>query len=70
VGGDDLPTRRGRGALSTVVRDAPVSVIDKLAPSSRTPRALPFKPMARSLQPAKRVIGGSASMLVRVDPLK
>jgi len=60
----------GVALKSTVVRDAPVSVIDKLAPSSRTPRALPFKPMARSLQPAKRVIGGSASMLVRVDPLK
>ncbi len=53
-----------------VIRDVPVSVLDKLAPSSRTPRTQPFRPMARSLQPAKRVIGGSTSLLVRVDPAR
>jgi hypothetical protein len=60
----------GVALKSTVVRDVPVSVLDKLAPASRTARALPFRPMARSVQPAKRVIGGAASMLVRVDPLE
>ena len=52
------------------VRDVPASVLDKLAPATRSPRALPFKPMSRSLQTAKRVIGGGATMLVRVDKLR
>jgi hypothetical protein len=49
------------------VRDVPTSVLDKLAPGTRSARALPFKPMSRSLQNAKRVIGGAATMLVKVD---
>jgi hypothetical protein len=52
-----------------VIRDVPASVLDKLAPATRTPRAQPFKPMSRSIQPAKRVIGGGTSLLVRVEPL-
>lgn len=60
----------GVALKGTVVRDAPVSVLDKLAPATRTARALPFRPMARSIQTAKRVIGGGTSMLVRVDALK
>jgi hypothetical protein len=49
------------------VRDVPASVLDKLAPGTRSSRALPFRPMSRSLQNAKRVIGGGATMLVKVD---
>lgn len=49
------------------VRDVPASALDKLAPATRTARALPFRPMSRSLQPAKRVIGGGSQLLVRVD---
>jgi hypothetical protein len=49
------------------VRDVPVSVLDKLAPATRSPRTLPFRPVARSVQNATRVIGGGATMLVRVE---
>jgi hypothetical protein len=59
----------GVALKSTIVRDVPVSVLDKLAPGTRTARAFPFRPVSRSIQPAKRVIGGGTSMLVRVDPL-
>jgi len=52
------------------VRDVPASALDKLAPGSRTPRAASFRPIARSLQPSKRVIGGATSMLVRIDAAK
>ncbi len=60
----------GVAADGKVVRDVPVSVLDKLAPATRTPRALPFRPMSRSVQVAKRVIGGGTSMVVRVAPVK
>ncbi len=60
----------GVAVQGKVVRDVPVSALDKLAPASRTQRALPFRPLSRSVQTAKRVIGGGTGMLVRVDPLK
>lgn len=49
-----------------LVRDLPPSAIDKLRPGSRTQRAVPFKTVARTVSPAKRVINGSGTLLVRV----
>jgi hypothetical protein len=60
----------GVAADGIAVRDVPASVLDKLAPATRSPRAAAFKPMARSVQKARRVIGGGTSMLVRVDAAK
>ena len=49
-----------------VVRDLPPSAADKLRPGSRSQRALPFRPVARTVAPSKRVLNGSATLLVRV----
>jgi hypothetical protein len=49
-----------------LVRDLPGSVADKLHPQSHSQRAQPYKPIARTVSPTKRVVNGSASMLVRV----
>ena len=49
-----------------LVKDLPASAQDKLRPQSHTQRAQPFKPIARTVAPAARVIDGSNSMLVRV----
>jgi hypothetical protein len=52
-----------------LVRDLPASALDKLHPQSHTQRAQAYKPMARTVSPAKRVINGQTSMLVRVRSL-
>jgi hypothetical protein len=49
-----------------LVKDLPASAQDKLRPQSHTQRAQPFKPAARTVTPAARVIDGSHTMLVRV----
>ncbi len=49
-----------------VVRDLPPSAADKLRPGSRTQRATPFRTVARTVSPAKRVINGTGTLLVRV----
>jgi hypothetical protein len=49
-----------------VVKDLPASAQDKLHPGSRSQRAQTYKPMARTTSPAKRVLNGSASILVRI----
>jgi hypothetical protein len=49
-----------------VVKDLPASAQDKLHPGSRTQRAQSYKPMSRTTSPAKRVLNGSASILVRI----
>jgi hypothetical protein len=49
-----------------VVRDLPPSAADKLRPASRTQRAATYKPIARTVSPAKRVLNGGASMMVRI----
>lgn len=49
-----------------LVRDLPPSAADKLRPGSRTQRAVPFKTVARTVSPAKRVINGNGAILVRV----
>jgi len=60
------PADEGVALDGKLVRDLPASVQDKLHPQSHTQRAQPYKPVARTVSPAKRVIQGSASMLLRV----
>jgi hypothetical protein len=49
-----------------IVKDLPASAHDKLRPASRTQRAQAYKPMARTVSAAKRVLNGSASIMVRI----
>ncbi len=56
----------GAAKDGVLVRDLPASALDKLHPGTRSQRVLPFRPMARSLSPASRVIGGGGSILARV----
>ena len=49
-----------------LVRDLPASAQDKLRPQSHTQRVQAYKPIARTVAPATRVIEGNHSMLVRV----
>lgn len=60
----------GAAKDGVLVRDLPASALDKLHPGSNSQVVLPFRPMARSLSPSKRVIGGGGSILARVatDP--
>jgi len=60
------PADEGVALDGKLVRDLPASVQDKLHPQSHTQRAQAYKPIARTVSPAKRVIQGSASMLLRV----
>lgn len=60
------PADEGVALDGKLVRDVPASVQDKLHPQSHTQRAQAYKPVARTVSPAKRVINGSASMLLRV----
>jgi SpoIVB peptidase S55 len=56
----------GASVDGQLVRDLPPSAADKLRPGSRTQRAVPFRTVARTVSPAKRVINGSGTLLVRV----
>jgi SpoIVB peptidase S55 len=49
-----------------LVKDLPPSAHDKLHPQTRTQRAAPYKPLARTVAPASRVVEGTSTMLVRV----
>ncbi|MBA3817468.1 MAG: hypothetical protein H0X17_01125 [Deltaproteobacteria bacterium] len=49
-----------------LVRDLPASALDKLHPQTHTQRAATYKPIARTVAPASRVVDGSSSLLVRV----
>jgi hypothetical protein len=49
-----------------LVRDLPASALDKLHPESHTQRAQVYKPIARTVSPAPRVINGQSTLLVRV----
>jgi hypothetical protein len=60
------PADEGVALDGKLVRDLPASAIDKLHPQSHTQRAAVYKPIARTQSPAKRVVNGSSSMLVRV----
>ena len=60
------PADEGVALDGKLVRDLPASALDKLRPQSRTPRAAAYKPVARTVSPATRVIDGSQTLLVRV----
>jgi hypothetical protein len=60
------PADEGVALDGKLVRDLPASVADKLHPQSRTQRIAPFRPLLRTVAPARRVINGSSSTLVRV----
>lgn len=60
------PADEGIAVEGTLVRDLPPSAIDKLHPQSRTQRTQVYKPIARTLAPAARVVNGTSSLLVRV----
>ena len=60
------PADEGVALDGKLVRDLPASALDKLHPQSHTQRAQAYKPIARTVSPAKRVVNGTSSMLVRV----
>ncbi len=60
------PADEGVAVEGTLVRDLPPSAADKLRPQTRTQRVQPYKPIARTVAPASRVVEGAQSMLVRV----
>jgi hypothetical protein len=60
------PADEGVAMDGKTVRDLPATANDKLHPQTRTQRAQVYKPIARTVAPAARVVEGTASMLVRV----
>jgi hypothetical protein len=60
------PADEGVSLEGKLVRDLPASAQDKLHPQTHTQRAQSFKPLIRTVAPAKRVVNGGSSMLVRV----
>jgi hypothetical protein len=60
------PADEGIALDGKLVRDLPPSALDKLRPQSHTQRAQPYRPMIRTIAPAKRVVNGTATMLVRI----
>lgn len=63
------PADEGVALEGKLVRDLPASAYDKLRPQTSTMRAQLYKPMARTVAPAKRVVEGTSTTLVRVGPL-
>jgi len=63
------PADEGVAIEGKLVRDLPASAQDKLRPQSHTQRVQAYKPISRTVAPAKRVVNGSASTLVRVRAL-
>ncbi len=60
------PADEGVAIDGKLVRDLPASAHDKLHPQTHTQRAQVYKPIARTVSPAARVIEGGTTMLVRV----
>ncbi len=60
------PADEGVALEGKLVRDLPASAQDKLHPQSHSQRATAVKALKRSTSPAKRVVNGASSMLVRV----
>lgn len=60
------PAEEGVAVEGKLVRDLPASALDKLHPQTHTQRAQVYKPVARTIATAKRVVNGSATTLVRV----
>lgn len=64
------PAEEGVAVDGKLVRDLPASALDKLHPQSNSQRAAAVKAIKRSIAPAKRVVEGTASMLVRIRARK
>jgi hypothetical protein len=64
------PAEEGVAVDGKLVRDLPASALDKLHPQSNSQRAAAVKAIKRSIAPAKRVVEGTASMLVRIRATK
>ncbi len=64
------PADEGVALEGKLVRDLPASALDKLHPQSHTQRATAYKPITRTVAPAKRVVNGTSTLLVRVRQLK
>ena len=64
------PADEGVALDGKLVMDLPASAQDKLRPQTHTQRASSYKPLVRTVAPAKRVVNGAASMLVRVRAAK
>ncbi len=64
------PADEGIALDGKLVRDLPSSAADKLHPQSRTQRVAAYRPINRTVAPAKRVVNGSSSTLVRVRAAK
>ncbi len=60
------PADEGVALEGKLVRDLPASAADKLHPQTHTQRAQVYKPISRTVAPAKRVVEGSTTALVRV----
>jgi hypothetical protein len=60
------PADEGVALEGKLVKDLPLSALDKLHPQSHTQRAQVYKPIARTRSPARRVVNGTSSTLVRV----
>jgi hypothetical protein len=60
------PAEEGIAIDGKLVKDLPPSAQDKLHPQTRTQRATAYKPLARTVAPANRVVEGSSTMLVKV----
>jgi hypothetical protein len=63
------PAEEGVALDGKLVRDLPATAHDKLHPQTRTQRAQAYKPVARTIAPAGRVVEGTSTMLVRVRDL-
>jgi len=60
------PADTGVSVDGKLVRDLPATAVDKLHPQSHTQRAAEYKPIARTVAPAARVVEGTSTMLIRV----
>jgi hypothetical protein len=60
------PADEGVAVEGKLVKDLPASAQDKLRPQTHTQRVSTYKSLVRTVSPAKRVVNGAASMLVRV----
>jgi hypothetical protein len=60
------PADEGVALEGKLVRDLPLSALDKLHPQSHTQRAQLYKPISRTKSPARRVVNGTSSTLVRI----
>lgn len=60
------PADEGVAVEGKLVKDLPATAHDKLHPQTHTQRAQAYKPIARTVAPAVRVVEGTSTMLVRV----